>query len=359
MTSPLPDPLPLRGRNVPRCYVCGSLGRTLYVDIADRLFSAPGRWSVARCSDPTCGLLWLDPMPIEEDIGNAYARYFTHGNADTDANVGGLRSEIRQASVARDFGYPNRDCSTKARLLAGALSLHPLIRDEMGFSVMWQPAVPGGRLLDVGCGSGILIERLRRLGWNAEGVDFDPAAAQVGAGKGLTIRVGGIADQQYPSDTFDAVTMSHFIEHVHEPTAVLREALRVLKPGGRLSLVTPNAAGLCHRWFGAAWLPLDPPRHLHVFTAAALLRLTREAGFVEAEARTMLSDVYGVVVGSMHIRRRGRFEMGAPLCRTDRFVARLVQLVEAIVRPFDPTVGDELTITARKPIDARADGKAV
>jgi 2-polyprenyl-3-methyl-5-hydroxy-6-metoxy-1,4-benzoquinol methylase len=350
MAANLPEPVSLRSRAVPLCHVCGSTGRPLYTGITDRLFAAPGSWSLKQCADPACGLLWLDPVPIEEDIGKAYASYFTHaGMGPAPLASGGLRNAIRDASVARDYGYQVPPVPVSARLVAALLGLHPGIRDEMGFSVMWQPAVPGGRLLDVGCGSGVLIARLRALGWNAEGVDFDPAAAEVGARNGLLIRVGGIEAQHYPADTFDAVTMSHFIEHVHAPGTVLAEAIRVLKPGGTLTLVTPNAASLGHRWFKADWRPLEPPRHLQMFTPPALLRVLRDLGYVEGRARTTLCDPYGVFLGSLGLRRRGAFDMSKPITRFGKLLGRIYQLVETTARLVNPAACDELMIVARKP----------
>jgi hypothetical protein len=62
----------------PNCYLCGTGGEPLYEGLKDRLFNAPGEWNLKRCPNPECGLLWLDPMPLEEDIGMAYETYFTH-----------------------------------------------------------------------------------------------------------------------------------------------------------------------------------------------------------------------------------------------------------------------------------------
>ncbi len=65
-TSPIPD-----------CYVCGLPGRPLYSGWQDNLFGVPGKWNLSQCPDPDCGLIWPDPMPIKEDIGKAYAQYYT------------------------------------------------------------------------------------------------------------------------------------------------------------------------------------------------------------------------------------------------------------------------------------------
>ena len=60
------------------CILCGSPGESLYEGLDDVLFGAPGTWSFKRCANSRCQLIWLDPQPLEEDIGKAYATYYTH-----------------------------------------------------------------------------------------------------------------------------------------------------------------------------------------------------------------------------------------------------------------------------------------
>ena len=62
----------------PTCVVCGAPGEVLYAGLRDRLFSAPGEWNIKRCSNTSCGLLWLDPMPLETEVWKAYENYYTH-----------------------------------------------------------------------------------------------------------------------------------------------------------------------------------------------------------------------------------------------------------------------------------------
>src|SRR5689334_15196819 len=71
----------IRVRPQPECYVCRTPGQRQYSGLQDRINHAPGVWNISRCPNPDCGLLWLDPMPLEEDIGKAYITYFTHGSA--------------------------------------------------------------------------------------------------------------------------------------------------------------------------------------------------------------------------------------------------------------------------------------
>ena len=83
----------------------------------------------------------------------------------------------------------------------------------------------------------------------------------------------------YPDATFDEVLIWHVLEHLREPRATLREAHRVLKPGGTLVVAVPNFSSAQARWAGSAWFHLDLPRHLHHFPLAGLRRMLDETGF--------------------------------------------------------------------------------
>src|SRR2546423_11625544 len=87
------SPEQIRSVPCPACYLCGAVGEPLYKDLKDRLYRAPGSWNLRRCPGPGCGLLWLDPMPAEDDIGKAYESYFTHAQG----------SEVRRGWLTRIY----------------------------------------------------------------------------------------------------------------------------------------------------------------------------------------------------------------------------------------------------------------
>ncbi len=79
------------------------------------------------------------------------------------------------------------------------------------------------RVLDVGCGNGEFLKRAKGLGWEVYGLDFDPKAVTAAQASGIHATVGDLESARYPSEHFDAVTMSHVIEHLHDPVEALRE----------------------------------------------------------------------------------------------------------------------------------------
>lgn len=114
------------------------------------------------------------------------------------------------------------------------------------------------------------MEFLRQLGWHVEGLDLDPTAVKVASSRGLAIHLGSLKEQNFPDQSFDPVVSSHVIEHVHDPVGLLGECRRILRPDGKLVIITPNIASWGHAWFRSNWLALDPPRHLHLFKATSL-----------------------------------------------------------------------------------------
>jgi 2-polyprenyl-3-methyl-5-hydroxy-6-metoxy-1,4-benzoquinol methylase len=342
-------------RNAPRqlCYMCGAEGTLVYDNLADRLSDAPGLWSLKRCESRMCGLMWLDPMPIEADLWRAYQTYYTHSETMQSVNTQSAPKRLFRLATGRlgdeylahKYGYKN---DRQPHYLGLLQYLFPWQQTERDLSVMFLPRHPTGQLLEIGCGGGDLLENFNRLGWNAEGTDVDPIAIRKCKSRGLNVKAGSLGDLQYPADNFDAVVMVHVIEHVHDPRALVRECYRILKPGGRLSLVTPNAKSFYHRSFGRFWLPLDPPRHLHIFTPAAMDRLLHESGFVTGRSFTTIRNADGLYGASRSIQRSGRFVMQSRQPRLTRMIGRLTQMLEWLLMTVDPTVGEELTVVVRK-----------
>jgi 2-polyprenyl-3-methyl-5-hydroxy-6-metoxy-1,4-benzoquinol methylase len=277
----------LRVAPVPACPACGAGGAPLYEDLCDHLVGVPGSWRIVRCKDPACAVLWLDPAPVEEDIGLAYHNYYTHADPERPParTLGGPWRWVKEGYLAGRFDYQVPGASFK-RILALLLAPFPTRRENLDRLVMHLPARSRGRMLDIGCGDASTLDTLSQLGWQVEGVDFDPAAVDGVARRGFRVQLGTLEAQHYPGGTFDAVTASHLVEHIRAPKAFLSECHRVLRPGGTLVILTPNAQSLGHRRFGRAWRGLEPPRHLQVFTAHALDRLAEQAGFHERRLRS-------------------------------------------------------------------------
>ena len=334
----------------PQCILCGSDGRLLHSNQSDRLFGAAGLWDFKMCPNRKCGLVWLDPMPLGADIGKAYANYYTHAAHSTAGSVG-LRAKIRglmqRGYWANEYGYETGSQPSLARSLGKLLNLSPIHRREADADVRCLPAVPQGRLLDIGCGSGEWLLTMRERGWSVEGCDFDKFAVEAARQRGLKVKCGSLEDQNYPDNSFDAVTLSHVIEHVPDPVRVLGECARILRPGGKLVLLTPNASSLGHRVFGEAWRGLEPPRHLHLFSIKSMHRMLSLAGFQRILVVPFI--VTSVVYESILLRRgHSDFSKGIPRSWTARGLTSLFKFMELCLLPWNPSAGDCLIAVAVK-----------
>jgi SAM-dependent methyltransferase len=339
-----PEPgIVLRTRSQAACPVCGSPGTVRYESLSDNLFGVAGSWTSRQCANADCGCLWLDPAPLEDDLGLAYQNYFTHVDppAGPPSLARRLWHDVKQGYLSRRFGYdiPGK---TWKRIASYVLQPFPTRRESLETLGLHLDPVPGGHVLEIGCGSGATLVNLHELGWRAEGLDFDPAAGALARARGLRVRSGGLADQGYPDHAFDAVGMVHAIEHIPDPLNFLREVRRVLAPNGQLVLITPNARARGLARFGASWLGLDAPRHVQVFTARALERVVREAGFRLEGVRTTAR-----MAGYLHGEGR-RIESGGTVPRDGITAADLwFQIGERLALLGDPMVGEELVLRAR------------
>lgn len=244
----------------PACPACGSAGSPLYHRLTDRIFSAPGAWNMSKCDNPDCGTLWLDPRPEEADLPRLYAGYYTHRpislSPPPNDPLRTLLGRVRAAYLHAHYGYEPLSSSWVDKLLGLAAYLYPAWKDGLQASVFHLHALPGGHLLEVGCGSGAALQSMQQKGWKVTGLDFDEGAVSNARNKGLDVRQGQLSSQGFADESFDAVVMSHVIEHVPSPVELLAECRRILKKGGvwlrLLQMPIPRCTNITDGT-GAAW----------------------------------------------------------------------------------------------------------
>jgi 2-polyprenyl-3-methyl-5-hydroxy-6-metoxy-1,4-benzoquinol methylase len=233
----------------PNCLLCGGRNWTTLVEAPDLTPGGTGLWfAVVQCHD--CGLCFTNPRPSPNSISQFYpSAYLPH-----------LRRNSRRPSspwqrLSRFWKRPRKE----RRALA------------------WHGQ---GRLLDFGCGAGGYLERMHQQGWQVTGIDCSAKAVQgVRSELGLNALIGSLPHPELTRASFDVITMWHSLEHVHQPLEVLRQAHRLLVPGGKLVVAVPNIDSLPFRWFGHTWFGLDLPRHLTHFAPWTLQLMLERAGF--------------------------------------------------------------------------------
>lgn len=292
---------------VPHCPVCTGAGTPVIREAADPTCGVQGAWSYRRCG--RCGTLWMDPRPVDSAIPALYPEsYYTHGEAapvpaGSRSLPSGLWQAAQRAAVQR-LGYRSEEAGDGAAVGAALLAFPPVAR-EAPRAVRFLPRIPGGKLLDVGCGNGAFLERMQRLGWEVEGLEPDSAAAGQAQRRGFRVRCARIEEAQLPPKHYDAITLSHVLEHLPLPAAALSRLAAALKPGGFLVSISPNPAGILARRYGRAWRELDPPRHLVLPSPAGCRILCRRLG-VKARVFTLWSESHWVRGQSRQIRASGR-----------------------------------------------------
>lgn len=338
------DDADIHTRPRPACPVCGGPGGRFQTDQPDRMFGVPGRWTTRRCDRDSCRTVWLDPCPVPDDIPKLYRSYHTHAAARPAVPVHRVWEWLSRRVFPLTLGYPGR-----WTLVGRAAAAVAPLRERLESDMLWVPGPPAGRLLDVGCGSGDVLLALRRWGWSVCGVEPDPAAAAAARAQGLDVRTGFVTDLPADGGPFDAVVLSHVIEHVADPVGTLAACGRVLRPGGRLYVVTPNAGSDGAGLFGPAWRGWEVPRHFQVFTAGGLRDVIAAAGLCPVSVRTSARLGWVMYHMSEQLRRTGRLPGGRATLAPGRVLPALLFHLRGYRRAARGPAGEELLAVAEKP----------
>ncbi len=342
----------VRSAAKPFCPMCGRAGTVLFQNLTDHLFGVSGEWTFRLCTGEHCGLLWLDPTPLEEDLPSLYQQYFTH--EARAAPGGGVRAALgrwlRRGVLQYRLGYDQGLSRLVSLLLSVIAEASPSGADGFMAEAMFIEAPANhGRLLEIGCGSGEALASMRALGWTVLGTDFDPAAVAVARGRGLEVRLGGVEHVGLDDGPFDAIYLGHVIEHVPDQLDLLKRCRELLREGGALVLLTPNTAGLGMKWFGPHWRGLEPPRHLGVFNPECLRSLCARAGFRVRTLRTSARGARYILAMSFQVKNAARLgtSVGLPSPAV-RVAALLMQLFERALRVLRSNSGEEIVLFATR-----------
>lgn len=322
------------------CPICVSDGTLIHKDLVDILQSTKGTWSMKLCNNATCGTYWLDPAPNLESIPLLYKNYTTHTDPlplplIKKTGTKKLFDNIRYSVLNKELGYPYSLSKTTKSLLNIISYIHPGWHNEQLDQVLYVPYVENGHLLDVGCGGGLSMITFRDKGWKVTGTDFDNTALDNARKKGFDVYLGDLKTINFSDNSFDAILLSHVIEHVPDPIETLRECHRILKPNGHLVAITPNANSRGHRQFKQYWRGLEVPRHLQIFTPNSLENAGFQAGFKKSEGKTCLQGSQYILKTSEANKKNGTFDLPASTTKSKFFdeLIRFIGGVKFIIKP--------------------------
>jgi len=233
-----------------RCPLCDSSEfEVLYVNpnAPATISPEPLLWDVVTSMCARCGLVQSNPRPAPR-----------------------LVSQIYKPSPSRaEFDQPqNRLPKLKGRAL--------VIREEQASYIGRILDLPkGAAILDIGCNDGTTLSLLKRLGYNAWGVEPDPVLAMRAKKKSDTVVAAFYQNFDFPSESFDVITAFHVLEHIHDPRTFLGKIRRELKPNGYVIIEVPDLSNpnttKIDDYFNA--------QHIFNFTPTSLSTMLEAIGF--------------------------------------------------------------------------------
>lgn len=350
----------------PNCPLCKKVGRLLYKNLTDTVFGiVDGGFGFWYCYG--CRLAWLNPAPVPEDIHKCYGgAYYTHSGGDAnnakvrqyDDLLEGTWGWLRKLTLGSCYNYKHLWRYPNMRWFGETMLPISNFRNKITFGLgnvfpEFSRLHNNSRLLEVGCGNGAFLAKMRVLGWDTTGVDIDADAAKSARRSyDIDIKIGFLEEQNFPSEHFDIIFLSHVFEHLPDPYVFLRESYRILKRGGRIHIITPNLESFGHSIFKGSWLGLDPPRHLSIFSKLSMHKILKAAGFRMSRLCTraqIAGDIWKKSKSNLKAKRKGI--SASYLMPDDEFktVSRIFKRLEEALIVFCHTAGEEVVAIGIKP----------
>lgn len=330
---------------VVECPACSSSKHTMAsFTRRDNEGAMPDLWRMVQCTD--CQSIWLDPRPDAQSLPRAYDDYYTHNTEadDVPQNGGsGLAWRLIHGYLNKRFDMHRKPAASWGYAVFSLIEPWRLKLDYYGRHLTHNRVGSPGSLLDIGCGNGAFLKRAKDMGWHVYGCEIDPKAVTACRSVGIDVIEGDAFAPELAGQSFDVITMSHVIEHVHDQPALLHRAHDLLLPGGWLWLAAPNPQSIGLFISNSAWHALHPPYHLCIPSRLILTNWLKEQGFSEIKLLRRGAHARQVWRTSKVIAQREVITApsSAPL-----FAWRLLADALATISPY---WAEETVLLARKP----------
>jgi 2-polyprenyl-3-methyl-5-hydroxy-6-metoxy-1,4-benzoquinol methylase len=294
---------------ISECILCASsLNKVSIGDIEDNVIGATGyQGEILECLK--CKHAFLNPRLNSDNIHRAYSGYYTQSKENLD-NTSNQKDLFQKFKEYYNFKFLN-EWSFKGFIINMSSNLIPFSKFFLNRAVRFL-AIPKKnntlKLLDVGCGRGDFLIRASSCGYKSMGIDFDPETVDIACSRGLNAIVCEI-DKMPNNDLYDAVVLSHVIEHVEDPVYLIENIFKRLQPGGYFYLATPNFDSAGKKTFLQNWRGIDAPRHMHYFNIANLRNLLIRTGFENVSQVYDLPQSIGVIKSSFKLKYKNNFSL--------------------------------------------------
>jgi len=292
---------------ISHCPLCGKENVEIKFHVKDHTVSSR-YFDIASCIG--CGFLFtLDP-PDAESIGVYYQSdaYISHSNS-TKGFLNAIYHLVRKRAV-----------SSKSKLLCNATGKK------------------NGSILDYGCGTGSFMAEMQSVGWLVTGIEPDAGARQKAIDQtGAVVEMPSFLNS-IESESNDAITMWHVLEHVHDLHQTVKELMRILKDDGVLIIAVPNHRSFDATYYKAFWAAFDVPRHLYHFSPDTMKKLLTMHGLSIVKLLPMWFDSFYVSLLSE------KYKHG----KTRFFNAMMIGLISNLKAMFRPGMCSSQIYVIRK-----------
>lgn len=254
------------------CPVCNSRNINPLLTVKDHSVSKED-FVIWQCGE--CGLRFTQDVPDENSIAQYYKSpdYISHTNTDK----GFINKTYKQVR--------NYTLQQKAKLLIDKTKL------------------TAGNILDIGSGTGAFLYVMKTKKWKVKGIEPDEDA------RNLAKKLYGLeidepsALNEIPNNSFDAITLWHVLEHVHQLHDYVGQLKKLLKPQGKLFIAVPNYQSKDSDIYWSFWAAYDVPRHLYHFSPKAIEVLMNKHGLKIEEKQPMWFDSFYISMLSSKYRK--------------------------------------------------------
>jgi 2-polyprenyl-3-methyl-5-hydroxy-6-metoxy-1,4-benzoquinol methylase len=226
------------------CPVCGSVAKNNY--------GKKYGYDIVKCSE--CSMVYVSPRPSARKLNQFYK------NSEA--------SKFFQESIIKPTENYRIEKIVKPRL--------NYINSKINEVGEW---------LDVGCSSGILLAEGKKAGWSVHGIEFEDEAADSARRKDVIIYQKPLEEMGFVN-RFQLITMFEVLEHINNPSEILRHCYRANKKGGYLLITVPNIEGFEFECIGLDHSNICPPSHLNYYGPATLSRALISCGYKILEVNT-------------------------------------------------------------------------